>query len=100
GMFLMGAAAWTFLEIQNEVRSGAILACDERILLFFREPGSPEILRGPSGLEDAVRDFTSLGGRPILTLITLATTGFLLLRRQFGPLLLLWIVVIGGYLLM
>jgi undecaprenyl-diphosphatase len=99
-MFLMGAAAWTFLEIQNEVRSGALLAYDERILLFFREPGSPEILRGPAGLEDAVRDFTSLGGRPILTLITLATTGFLLLRRQFGPLLLLWIVVIGGYLLM
>ncbi len=100
GMFLMGAAAWTFLEIQDDVRGAAPLAYDERILLFFRVPGSPESLRGPSGLEYAVRDLTSLGGRPVLTLVTLGFSGFLLLRRQFGPLLLLWVVAIGGYLIM
>jgi len=96
----MGASAWTFLEIQNEVRKGAPPAYDERILLFFRVPGSPEILRGPAEMESVVRDLTSLGGRPVLTLVTLAVSGFFLLRRQFGPLLLLWVVVIGGYLLM
>lgn len=99
-LVLMGAAAWTFLEIQDGVRSGAPFDYDERILLFFRVPGSPEILRGPAWMESAVRDLTSLGGRAVLTLVTFAVSGFFVLRRQFRPLLLLWVVVIGGTLLM
>lgn len=97
---LIGTAGWIFLEIQDNIRSGAAFDFDERILLFFRVPGSPEILLGPPWIEYAARDLTSLGGRAVLTLVTLAVSGVFLLRRQFQPLILLWIIVMGGTLLM
>ena len=99
-LVLMGTTGWIFHDIQDDIRSGTPSDLDERILLLFRVPGSPEVLRGPGWIENAVRDLTSLGGRAVLTLVTLAVSGFFLLRRQFRPLIFLWIVVISGTVLM
>lgn len=95
-LLLMAAALWGFIELQDEVREGDPLLFDEQILLFFRAADDPGQLRGPVWMEKAWRDITSLGGGSVLTLITLGATGFFVLRRQWIPVAVMLLTVIGG----
>lgn len=92
----MAAALWGFIELQDEVQEGDPLPFDEQILLFFRAPDDPGSLRGPAWMEKASRDITPLGGGPVLTLVTLGAAGFFVLRRQWTPLAVMLVTVIGG----
>jgi undecaprenyl-diphosphatase len=58
-------------------RSGATLEFDQSVLLAMREPHDLADPRGRSWLEELGRDFTALGGIPVLTFFTLAVVGFL-----------------------
>ncbi len=93
------AALWTFLVLADAVRAGSIQQFDDAVLLAFRQPGHPEIPRGPAWLPEMMRDITSLGGGTIMTLVALAVAGYIWLRKKYQALVLLVITVIGGGLL-
>ncbi len=95
-LILIGAATWGFLELQDEIREGDPIGFDDRVLLWFREADAVGELRGPEWLETTARDITALGSIPVLTLLTIAVGGLFLLRRQYRPLILTIVTVIGG----
>ena len=72
-------AVWGFVELADEVVSGGTGALDRGILLAFRDAADPSDPLGPRWFEEVMRDITALGGTTVLTLITLAVVGFLIL---------------------
>ena len=82
-MSLVGGAIWAFFALAGEVAEGETRALDETVLLWLRTPGDPSDPIGPGWLEVMMRDFTALGGVGVLTLVILATCGWLLLRREW-----------------
>ncbi len=82
----IAAGVWIFAALAGEVKEGDTLRFDRALLLAMRRPGDLAPKGSPSFQEDA-RDVTALGGVVVLTLITVATAGFLALdgkRRMAG----------------
>lgn len=63
-------------------REGGTSRFDEALILAFRNPEDLSDAIGPHWVEEMGRDFTALGGFPVLTLLTVAIAGFLLFRRM------------------
>jgi hypothetical protein len=93
------AAAWAFLELADEVGEGSTEALDERLLLSLRSAVDPADPLGPPWLQEMMRDFTALGGVGVLTLITLAAAGYLLIVRKWRAALAVLVAVGGGILI-
>jgi undecaprenyl-diphosphatase len=70
-------------------------AFDREILLVIRNPVDISDPIGPAWLEIMFRDITALGGATVLTLMTLAVTGFLLVDGK-GAAALLVLASVGG----
>lgn len=98
GLVIAGGL-WGFVELTEAARATAPHAFDTEILLAFRQVGQPGIPIGPSWLEGAMRDITSLGSASVLVLITTATILYLLLIRRPGTALLIFVAVAGGQVL-
>jgi undecaprenyl-diphosphatase len=88
-----------FLGIAEEVAEGDTLRMDRHILMAMRVPGDLKEPIGPAWVQEAFRDFTGLGGVGVLGLVTLATVGYLWLRRMQRAALYV-LLAIGGGLLM
>jgi undecaprenyl-diphosphatase len=82
GILLLGAAAWVFIEIADEVVEGEAIPFDETLLLAFRTTADPATPLGPLWLQEAIRDITALGGYTVLSIVTAATAAYLWLARQ------------------
>jgi undecaprenyl-diphosphatase len=95
-VLLIAGALWLFVAVADEVVEGDSLAFDRAILLSLREPSDLVELKGPIWFQHAARDITSLGGGTVLTLISAAAIGFLLLTRKFAPAILVAASVCGG----
>jgi undecaprenyl-diphosphatase len=93
---LIGLALWGFAELADEVADGEAREFDHAVMLAMRESGNPEQPLGPAWLEGVARDITSLGGATVLTLLSLAAVGYLLLRRQWRNALFVTVSVAGG----
>jgi undecaprenyl-diphosphatase len=78
----VAAGLWVFLAVADEVREGDSPDVDRRILLSLREKANVADPIGPRGLEEVGRDITALGGVAVLTLLTAAVVGYLLLVRK------------------
>lgn len=91
--------AWVFFELADEVTAGHTREVDEWVIRAMRNPDNPADPVGPAWLEEAVRDITALGSVAVLTLVTIATAGFVAIRRQYHALGLLLGAIIGGMLL-
>jgi undecaprenyl-diphosphatase len=89
---------WAFVELADEVREGETARIDRALLLALRSATDPSDPLGPLWLEEVGRDVTALGGIAVLTLLSLAVTAFLLLRRLHGAAMLLAASVLGGML--
>ncbi|TPK63038.1 phosphatase PAP2 family protein [Mesorhizobium sp. B2-4-19] len=98
GLIIAGGL-WGFVELMEVARASAPHAFDTEILLAFRQVGQPAIPIGPSWLEGAMRDITSLGSGSVVVLITTATILYLLLIRRPGTALLIFVAVAGGQVL-
>lgn len=79
---LVAGAIWTFVYLAGEVLEGETATLDERLLLTLRTTNDITDPLGPVWFEEVARDITGLGGVGILTLITLASAGFLVLQRK------------------
>lgn len=95
GIMLLGAAAWVFLELADEVIEGEAIPLDETLLLALRDPADPAQPRGPLWLQEVVRDLTALGGYTVLTIVIVATLAYLWMARQ-GRVALFVLAAAGG----
>lgn len=77
-LLLIAGGLWGFVEIADVVVDQEAHRYDHAILLAMRTAGDPHDPVGPPWMEEMGRDLTALGGFAILTLLTLAVTGFLL----------------------
>lgn len=96
GLSLSAGLLFAFVELAGEVLEGETLAFDKTILLALRSAADPNEPGGPWWLARMARDITSLGSTTILTLMTVAALGFLLLLRKRGAALLVLVSVGGG----
>ena len=62
----------------------------------MRNPGNPSVPIGPTWLQEAARDVTSLGSIIVLVIITFAVAGYLLLAGKPAVAWLMLIAVVGG----
>jgi undecaprenyl-diphosphatase len=81
-MLLVALTFWVFLEVADEVLDGEARQFDESVLLAFRSAADSSDPLGPSWVEELARDVTGLGSVVVLTFLTLAAAGFLLLERK------------------
>jgi undecaprenyl-diphosphatase len=94
----LSGGVWVFAEVADEVLEEETAGIDERLLLALRVPGRPDDPLGPPWVEEMARDFTALGGTGVLTLVTLAAVGYLLLAGQRRAAALAVTAVTGGIL--
>jgi len=88
-----------FVKIAEEILEGETRRFDEAVLLAMRTPGDTARPIGPLWFQEMVRDVTALGSTGVLTVVTLAAVGWLLIsgkRRAAGFVLL---AVVGGVVL-
>jgi undecaprenyl-diphosphatase len=98
----MVAAAWIFIAVADEVREGGTQTFDEWAVRSLRRPDtSPlpaaprQVPIGPAWLAEIGRDITGLGGVAVLSLVTSAVVGYLLIVRRYRTVLLV-LVAAGG----
>jgi undecaprenyl-diphosphatase len=98
-MLLVVMGIWGFVELADEVLEGTTQEFDTWAVHVLRQPGRPELPRGPQWLAGAGRDITALGSYAVLSLIVIAVAGFLRLHCLYRT---MWLVIcasVGGALL-
>lgn len=95
-MVLAAAAVYAFVEIIDEVMEGDSRAFDEWVVLALRSPSDPGQPVGPWWLQPVFVDITSLGGTTVVTLMTLAVLGYLIMDGKRAAALLVLVAVAGG----
>jgi undecaprenyl-diphosphatase len=95
----IAGAGLLFAAIVDEVLEGESGAFDTAVLLALRNPFDLSDPIGPMWVERIFREITSLGGVAVVTLITAAVIGFLLVDSKRGAALLVLFSVAGGALL-
>jgi len=98
-MGLLGALLWLFISIAGEVREGETADWDRRLLLALRSAADPAVPWGPPWVQEMARDFTALGGVAVLSLMTFAVVGYLLLARKRYAAVAVFVAVAGGLVL-
>jgi undecaprenyl-diphosphatase len=94
--FIIAASSFVFLKLVSEMREGETHAADEAILLALRDPTDASNPIGPPWVEAMFRDLTSLGSPVVLTLVTIAAVGYLLLEGKRQTAMFVTLAVAGG----
>lgn len=94
--FLAAVALLTFLVLASEVREGEMFAFDRWLLRALRSQGDPAVAVGPRWLRATMIELTALGGTSVLSLVTVATAGYLVVARSASTALFLVLTVSGG----
>lgn len=92
---LTAALLGVFGIVADEALEGDTVAFDTAVTALFRTSGTDTVI-GPLWVQEAVRDFTSLGSFTILGLIVIASTVYLLLQRKVATAVFLVISVVAG----
>jgi undecaprenyl-diphosphatase len=98
-IILLTGGILVFGSVASEVMEGDTTHFDRAILLAMRNPADLSDPIGPPWVEEMARDFTALGGVAIVTFVTLAVAGYLLLIQKYRAMLLVVLAVGGGALL-
>jgi len=98
GLALLAVTGWAVAELSDEVLEGTTQRYDEWVLHKLRTSGDMSDPIGPEWFEDMWRDVTALGSFTILTLVTVACAGYLLMRGRRRMFMLLVVATIGGLL--
>ncbi|WP_431858046.1 phosphatase PAP2 family protein [Azospirillum sp.] len=98
-VLLVAGGLLAFGKLAEEVLEGDTGAFDRAVLLALRNPADLSDPIGPGWVEEMARDVTSLGSHAILTLITLAVIGYLMMVRKRAAALLVFASIGGGMLL-
>ncbi len=95
-LFALLTSLWGFVELAEEVVEGDTGNFDRSVLLAMREAGDPGNPIGPGWVEETGRDFTALGGIPVLSLVTLGVVGYLLLDAKRRVALVVVVATVGA----
>ena len=95
----MVTALLAFIAIADKVVEGKTRRIDESLIRALRNPADPSDPIGPEWLEEVGRDLTALGGVAVLSLLTVAVVGFLLIRRTYHAVGFVLIATVGGLVL-
>lgn len=95
-VFAVLACIWGFVELADEVLEGSTADFDQRILLSMRVAGDVTDPIGPGWFEEMMRDLTALGGNVVLSLVTLAVVGYLLLANYRRLAVVVLVASLGG----
>ena len=87
---------FVFAKVASEVGEGEFRSIDRALLLALRDSKNPAHPLGPAWLEEAAKDITALGGPAVLTLLTLAAVGYLLVSRKLRAAAFLTFSVVGA----
>lgn len=98
GLVGVACGAWLFSYIASEMMEGDTQAFDRKVLLAMRRSGDLSPI-GPPALQESARDLTALGGATTLALLTLLTSGYLLLDGKRRMALFMCGCVVSGLLL-
>ena len=98
-VFAMATGLWTFIAIADSVAEGKTQRIDDRLIRALRNPDDPSDPIGPEWMEEVGRDLTALGGVAVLSLMTVAVVGFLLIRRAYHAVGFLLGATVGGLVL-
>jgi undecaprenyl-diphosphatase len=98
-LFLVALAVWAFFELADEVAEGDLSTLDRTILLAFRQSGDPADPLGPPWFEEFVRDVTALGSLAVLSIVTIASAGYLWLQGKHAAVVYLLVAVLGAQLI-
>ena len=98
-LVLVALGVWGFAAIAEEVMEGGTHAFDTWLLLALRDAANPQNPYGPGWLQEMFRDFTALGGVGILTLITIAVSGFLWMQGNRRSMLLVITAIFSGFIM-
>ena len=98
GLFLAGvlivvAGTWGFFALAGEVKEGDTGHFDRAVNQYFHDHP------GPTFLQEAGRDITSLGGIIVITLVIAAVVGYLLLVGKYAMVVFVILATLGGLLL-
>ena len=94
-LFVSAAAFLAFAELASDVIEGENHQIDTTILLMMRGADLADPL-GPPWAEEMMRDITALGGVAVLTLVTIFSAIYLLLRKRKDLVLYLAAAAITG----
>jgi undecaprenyl-diphosphatase len=90
---------FVFVRLAGEVLEGETMAFDTKILQALRSPADPSRPLGPVWIENALLDLTAIGGTTVLTLVTLAVVGFLLLQARYRTAFVVALTTVSGEML-
>jgi undecaprenyl-diphosphatase len=79
---LSACSVWSFVELADEIREGDTVSYDKVLLLSMRSSSDITDPVGPVFVEEMARDITGLGCVAVLTFLTLAFAGFLILQEK------------------
>jgi undecaprenyl-diphosphatase len=96
GLAVLAGATFVFVKVADEVVEGDTNHFDEAVLRLLRTQTDLADPIGPWWLEIMFKDLTTLGGTTVLTLITIAAVGYLLVEQKRAAALLILLSVIGG----
>jgi undecaprenyl-diphosphatase len=99
GLVGVFGSLWLFIVLASEVVEGETHGFDRRILLAFRAAGDPSDPIGPPWVEEMMRDFSGLGSTAVLTILTAAVIGYLLLAGKRRAALVVFLSIGSGQLL-
>lgn len=97
-LLIIALALWGFLHIAEEMSEGDTRSFDAWVLLAMRTGDHHQPI-GPPWLPLAATDITALGGFTVLTLMTVAATGYLAITRKYVEAIVLLAAVLGATLL-
>lgn len=89
--------AWGFFELANARLDSADKDLDHRFLEVLRQPDNPARMIGPPQLEEAVRDFTALGGYAVLVTTFLGFSIFAFAELGTRTFHFFWLTTFGGF---
>jgi undecaprenyl-diphosphatase len=95
---LFAGSLWAYIEIADSVHEGDTRYWDEKLMLSLRQPGRVDDPLGAAWVEELARDLTAFGSLGVLSIITLTSVLFLLLRRKRRTAVLVASAVISGIL--
>lgn len=72
-----------FAGLTERVLGGSTVSIDEALLLLMRESGDINDPLGPGWFEEMARDFTALGGIPILLMLTVLVTCYTAMEKDY-----------------
>lgn len=93
---LLAGALFAFVKIIDEVIEGDTNHFDETLLRMLRNSADLADPIGPWWMEIMFKDITILGSTTVLTLVTVAAVGYLIVELKRAAALLVLISVVGG----